>query len=135
MYNIFTFLQIMFYDQFKFFFNLSFLLVALSRFVPALGTGGVISFSEFVNHHHLRHDPASLVGFLVTYIAYLCSSLQWVKSLRRLRAQSRPRSQLCALPSADDDLSHGLLEDSLPPTGTVPSSSIRVSDLVLFEKN
>ncbi|KAH9953262.1 hypothetical protein BC827DRAFT_1249455, partial [Russula dissimulans] len=51
MYNIFTFLQIMFYDQFKFFFNLSFLLVALSRFVPALGT----------------------VCF-VTYIAYLCSS-------------------------------------------------------------
>jgi phospholipid-translocating ATPase len=28
-----------------------------------------------------------------------------------------------------------LLEDSLPPTGAVPSSSIRVGDLVLLEKN
>ncbi|KAH9952652.1 hypothetical protein BC827DRAFT_1387518 [Russula dissimulans] len=64
----------MFYDQFKFFFNLRFLPVSVSRFVPALGTD-------------------------------------------------------------DDDLSHGLLEDSLPPTRAVPSSSIRVGDPVLFEKN
>lgn len=38
-YNVFTFLPIVFYEQFKFFFNLYFLLVALSQFVPALRTG------------------------------------------------------------------------------------------------
>ena len=38
-YNTFTFLPIVFYEQFKFFFNLYFLLVALSQFVPALKIG------------------------------------------------------------------------------------------------
>jgi phospholipid-translocating ATPase len=38
-YNVFTFLPIVFYEQFKFFFNLYFLLVALSQFIPALRTG------------------------------------------------------------------------------------------------
>lgn len=38
-YNTFTFLPLVFYEQFKFFFNLYFLLVALSQFVPALKIG------------------------------------------------------------------------------------------------
>jgi Phospholipid-translocating ATPase N-terminal len=38
-YNVFTFLPLVFYEQFKFFFNLYFLLVALSQFIPALKTG------------------------------------------------------------------------------------------------
>lgn len=38
-YNIITFLPIVLYEQFKFFFNLYFLLVALSQFVPALRIG------------------------------------------------------------------------------------------------
>lgn len=38
-YNAFTFLPIVLYEQFKFFFNLYFLLVALSQFVPALKIG------------------------------------------------------------------------------------------------
>lgn len=38
-YNVFTFLPLVFYEQFKFFFNLYFLLVALSQFVPALKIG------------------------------------------------------------------------------------------------
>lgn len=38
-YNAFTFLPIVLYEQFKFFFNLYFLLVALSQFIPALKIG------------------------------------------------------------------------------------------------
>jgi phospholipid-translocating ATPase len=38
-YNVFTFFPIVFYEQFKFFFNLYFLLVALSQFIPALKIG------------------------------------------------------------------------------------------------
>ena len=37
--------------------------------------------------------------------------------------------------SDDDELSHSLLEGNLPPTRSVPSSSIRVGDLVVLEKN
>ena len=38
-YNVITFLPIVFYEQFKYFFNLYFLLVALSQFIPALKIG------------------------------------------------------------------------------------------------
>ena len=38
-YNVFTFLPLTLYEQFKFFFNLYFLLVALSQFIPALRIG------------------------------------------------------------------------------------------------
>jgi magnesium-transporting ATPase (P-type) len=38
-YNVLTFLPLVLYEQFKFFFNLYFLLVALSQFVPALRIG------------------------------------------------------------------------------------------------
>jgi len=38
-YNVATFLPLVLFNQFKFFFNLFFLLTALSQFVPALQTG------------------------------------------------------------------------------------------------
>jgi hypothetical protein len=38
-YNVASFLPLVFYEQFKFFFNLYFLLVALSQFIPALKIG------------------------------------------------------------------------------------------------
>ena len=38
-------------------------------------------------------------------------------------------------PSDEEELSHSLLEGDSPPTRSVPSSSIRVGDLVLLEKN
>jgi phospholipid-translocating ATPase len=43
-YNAFTFLPIVFYEQFKFFFNLYFLLVALSQFIPALKIGAFVVY-------------------------------------------------------------------------------------------
>ncbi|KAF8494131.1 hypothetical protein F5888DRAFT_1805715 [Russula emetica] len=38
-------------------------------------------------------------------------------------------------PSSEEELSHPLLEGDFPPTCSVLSSSIRVGDLVLLEKN
>lgn len=38
-YSVISFVPVVFYEQFKFFFNLYFLLVALSQFVPALKIG------------------------------------------------------------------------------------------------
>ena len=43
-YNILTFLPKVLYEQFKFFFNLYFLLVALSQFIPALKIGFIATY-------------------------------------------------------------------------------------------
>ncbi|GMF26132.1 unnamed protein product [[Candida] boidinii] len=43
-YNLFTFFPIILYEQFKFFFNLYFLLVALSQAIPALRIGYLSSY-------------------------------------------------------------------------------------------
>ncbi|OJA20783.1 hypothetical protein AZE42_07018 [Rhizopogon vesiculosus] len=109
-YNIFTFFPIVIYEQFKFFFNLYFLLVALSQFVPALK-----------------------IGFIVTYVAplafVLCVTMgkeaydDYKRNLRDREANSQ--KYLILVPSSD----------SGPHTRSVPSSSLKVGDLVLLEKN
>ena len=66
-YNIATFLPLVFYEQFKFFFNLYFLLVALSQFVPALKIGRWILRASVLwklnagfhrVHRHIRRTPS-----------------------------------------------------------------------------
>lgn len=44
-YSIATFLPLVFYEQFKFFFNFYFLVVALSQFIPALKIGESLAHS------------------------------------------------------------------------------------------
>ena len=53
-YNVFTFLPLVFYEQFKFFFNLYFLLVALSQFIPALKIGTSNCSYSICSIHTLR---------------------------------------------------------------------------------
>jgi len=145
-YNVFTFLPIVFYEQFKFFFNLYFLLVALSQFIPALRTGKHLSFVISLLPTPSSHPS---VGFLITYIAPLAFVLlvtmgkeaydDYKRNLRDREANSA-RYLILASPSSsspddDDGVSRSLLEGNLPPTRAVPSSSIRVGDLVLLEKN
>ncbi|KDQ11220.1 hypothetical protein BOTBODRAFT_35523 [Botryobasidium botryosum FD-172 SS1] len=111
-YNVATFLPLVFYEQFKFFFNLYFLLVALSQFVPALK-----------------------IGFIVTYVAPLAFVLtvtmgkeaydDYKRNLRDRDANSQ--KYLILEPS--------LLASDGPYTRAVPSSKLRVGDLVLLEKN
>jgi len=43
-YNFYTFIFVIFYEQFKYFFNLYFLLVALSQFIPPLQTGYLFTY-------------------------------------------------------------------------------------------
>lgn len=90
------------------------------------------------------------VGFLITYIAPLAFVLlvtmgkeaydDYKRNLRDREANSA-RYLILASPSSssppsdDDEVSQSLLEGNLPPTRAVPSSSIRVGDLVLLEKN
>ncbi|KAF8624052.1 hypothetical protein AX15_006069 [Amanita polypyramis BW_CC] len=122
-YNAFTFLPIVFYEQFKFFFNLYFLLVALSQFIPALK-----------------------IGFIMTYIAPLAFVLSvtmgkeayddYKRYLRDREANSQ-RYLILEYPS-DRQFPTSSEEEYLNShanTRSVPSSSIRVGDLVRLEKN
>ncbi|KAK0477044.1 hypothetical protein IW261DRAFT_1488351 [Armillaria novae-zelandiae] len=122
-YNPFTFLPIVFYEQFKFFFNLYFLLVALSQFVPALK-----------------------IGFIVTYIAPLAFVLfvtmgkeaydDYKRYLRDREANSQ-KYLVVGPPSSSESVSshHNTYLDTHANTRSVPSSSLRVGDLVRLEKN
>ncbi|KAF5347357.1 hypothetical protein D9756_009903 [Leucocoprinus leucothites] len=139
-YNAITFLPLVFYEQFKFFFNLYFLLVALSQFVPALK-----------------------IGFIVTYIAplafVLCVTMgkeaydDYKRHLRDKEANSqrylvlqRPEHSLSSHPRhhSNRTTDNGFAGEDSPEeaylnkhinTRSVPSSSIRVGDLVVLEKN
>ncbi|KAJ3516332.1 hypothetical protein NLJ89_g1185 [Agrocybe chaxingu] len=122
-YNAFTFLPIVFYEQFKFFFNLYFLLVALSQFVPALK-----------------------IGFILTYIAplvfVLCVTMgkeaydDYQRYLRDREANSQ-RYLVLTPPSnvpSNSDAEQAYL-NTHANTRSVPSSALRVGDLIHLEKN
>ncbi|KAG6877633.1 hypothetical protein C0993_005454 [Termitomyces sp. T159_Od127] len=119
-YNAFTFLPIVFYEQFKFFFNLYFLLVALSQFVPALK-----------------------IGYIVTYIAPLAFVLTVTMGKeayddykRHLRDREANSQKYLILDSPADDSSSALArEDAYLHTRSVPSSALRVGDLIHLDKN
>ncbi|KAF9228134.1 phospholipid-translocating P-type ATPase [Gyrodon lividus] len=139
-YNIFTFFPVVLYEQFKFFFNLYFLLVALSQFVPALK-----------------------IGFIITYVAplafVLCITMgkeaydDYKRNLRDREANSQKYliivppsshqrstshlSESTTLFDVDPELEPNLHShpDSGPHTRSVPSSSLKVGHLVLLEKN
>ncbi|KAJ7280383.1 protein transporter [Mycena rebaudengoi] len=115
-YNIFTFLPLVFYEQFKFFFNLYFLLVALSQFIPALK-----------------------IGFIVTYIAplafVLCVTIgkEAFDDYKRNQRDREANSQKYLV--LDPPSASSALNAANASTRAVPSSSLRVGDLVRLEKN
>ena len=135
-YNTFTFLPIVFYEQFKFFFNLYFLLVALSQFVPALKIGSY-SFTLLSIVHLFTRDIA---GFIATYVAPLAFVLfvtmgkeAYDDYKRHLRDREANSAKYLTLETSGVDTISSL--DGGPHTRSVPSSSIRVGDLILLEKN
>ena len=135
-YNAFTFLPIVFYEQFKFFFNLYFLLVALSQFVPALKIGPY-SLSCFLSHDLPISD---ITGFIATYIAPLAFVLfvtmgkeAYDDYKRHLRDKEANSAKYLILESSGVDTTSSI--DGGPYTRSVPSSSIRVGHLILLEKN
>ncbi|KDR78234.1 hypothetical protein GALMADRAFT_245314 [Galerina marginata CBS 339.88] len=122
-YNAFTFLPIVFYEQFKYFYNLYFLLVALSQFIPALK-----------------------IGFIVTYIAplafVLCVTMgkeAYDDYKRHLRDREANSQKYLILTPPPPPASHSDAEQAYlnthANTRSVPSSSLKVGDLVHLEKN
>ena len=43
-YNVLTFIPVVLFNQFKFFYNLFFLIIALSQFIPALKVGYMFTY-------------------------------------------------------------------------------------------
>ncbi|KAI8816347.1 putative NEO1-P-type ATPase [Fimicolochytrium jonesii] len=104
-YNVASFLPLVLYEQFKFFFNLYFLLVALSQFVPALKIGYLFTY----------FGPLSFV-LLVTIGKE--GNDDWKRYQRDEEANSQLYQRLT---------DSGFVE--------VPSSDLKVGDFVLIEKN
>ncbi|KAI8341352.1 hypothetical protein BC941DRAFT_391490 [Chlamydoabsidia padenii] len=104
-YNIITFIPIVLFEQFVVFFNLYFLLVALSQFVPALK-----------------------IGYIFTYFGPLCFVLLVTISKEALDDYQRYKR---------DKEANSQLYQCMTSTGlqSIPSSKIRVGDLVSLEKD
>ncbi|KAI7866462.1 phospholipid-translocating P-type ATPase [Spinellus fusiger] len=104
-YSVFTFLPIVLYEQFVVFFNLYFLLVALSQFIPALK-----------------------IGYMLTYFGPLCFVLlitiskELIDDYHRYKRDKEANSQQYQVLS-----SLGMR--------SIPSSKIRVGDMILVHKN
>lgn len=128
-YNVVTFFPLVLYEQFKFFFNLYFLLVALSQFVPALRIGflatyivplafvlavtiGKEAFDDY--KRYLRDKAANSTRYLV---------------LDRSSAGAHPHSHHAS------SASHAASAHGDAPLRAVPSSRLKVGDIVFLEKN
>ncbi|KAJ2726062.1 putative aminophospholipid-translocase [Coemansia sp. Benny D115] len=104
-YNFFTFLPIVLFEQFKFFFNLYFLLVALSQFVPQLRIGYLFTY----------------VGPLVFVLAVTMAK-EWHDDHARKKRDNEANSQRYLRLTTDGPQ-------------VIPSKKIRVGDLIVIEKN
>ncbi|KAI8144876.1 aminophospholipid-transporting P-type ATPase [Fennellomyces sp. T-0311] len=104
-YNIITFLPIVLFEQFVVFFNLYFLLVALSQFVPALK-----------------------IGYIFTYFGPLCFVLLVTISKEAMDDWQRHKRDK----EANSQLYQTLTADGFR---SLPSSKIRVGDMIVIQKD
>lgn len=136
-YSVVSFLPLVFYEQFKFFFNLYFLLVALSQFVPALkiGESGHLSFSLAAYRQ---------LGFIATYVAplafVLCVTMgkeaydDYQRHLRDKEANSF-RYRILNRAARLEDIHDLESNDSSILTRAIPAARVTAGDLVVLEKN
>lgn len=103
-YNAFSFLPIILYEQFKFFFNLYFLLVALSQAIPALRIGYLSSYVV----------P-------LAFVLFITMSKEAIDDIQRRRRDSEQNNELY------ECLNNGLARN-------IPSKSIKVGDLIRLHK-
>ncbi|XP_050300726.1 probable phospholipid-transporting ATPase IIB isoform X2 [Anthonomus grandis grandis] len=107
-YNIITFLPMVLFQQFKFFLNLYFLIMATSQFVPDIR-----------------------IGYLYTYWGPLCFVLfiticrEAIDDLRRHKRDQEVNNQKCKR----------LLNDRVKPFEIVASHKLKVGDLIIVDKD
>ncbi|EGG00609.1 putative aminophospholipid translocase [Melampsora larici-populina 98AG31] len=135
-YNFITFVPLVLYEQFKFFFNLYFLAVAMSQFVPSLKIGLLMTYVA----------PLAFVLVITTgkeayddYLRYQRDSIA-----NSTRYQILDWSSRSAVSSSSANSHHATTLNNpggvnpaatFLPIRTIPSSSIRVGDIVLLDKN
>ncbi|GBP18501.1 Probable phospholipid-transporting ATPase IIB [Eumeta japonica] len=113
-YNVITFLPLVLFEQFRFFLNLYFLVMALSQFIPSIR-----------------------IGYLYTYWGPLCFVLavtlfrEAIDDFRRYRRDKQVNKQLYERVVLDnnstDSYRHYRIEE-------VPASALRVGDIVTLHK-
>ncbi|XP_048481899.1 probable phospholipid-transporting ATPase IIB [Plutella xylostella] len=112
-YSLITFLPLVLYEQFRFFLNLYFLVMALSQFIPSVR-----------------------IGYLYTYWGPLCFVLtvtlfrEAIDDFRRYRRDkevNRQKYERIVLDSTGNDYRPFVME-------SVPASALRVGDIVMLHK-
>lgn len=113
-YNVVTFLPLFLYEQFSFFFNFYFLLVALSQFIPALQIGYLFTYVA----------PLAFV-LAITMAKEAYDDFQRWRRDREANSQRYTRLRRIGSGGSDEDV----VEEE------VPSSDISVGDLLLLHTN
>ena len=108
-YNAITFFPIILYEQFKFFFNLYFLLVALSQAIPQLRIGYLSSY---------------IVPLV--FVLSITMAKEAMDDIQRRRRDREQNSQLYTVVNTDSDLQTTCLK---------PSSDLKVGHIVKLNKN
>ena len=128
-YNVFTFVPIVIFNQFKFFFNLFYLLIALSQFIPALKVGKDFGLGEM---------KINCFRFLVYIYWTSCFGFGFDNGQRRLwwfsKIQKRYWSKFISLHVRDYDCVLIILERRVLKANKVkiqkPSSKLEVGDII-----
>ncbi|MBW0472907.1 hypothetical protein O181_012622 [Austropuccinia psidii MF-1] len=135
-YNLITFLPLVLYEQFKFFFNLYFLAVAMSQFVPVLRIGLLMTYvaplafvltitiGKEAHDDYLRRQRDSIANSTRYQI------LDWSSKSNAIPISNSHHSSTINSSSGEPPPPSSLL-----PIKTISSAQIRVGDILLLDKN
>ncbi|XP_060810427.1 probable phospholipid-transporting ATPase IIB [Amyelois transitella] len=112
-YNFFTFLPLVLYEQFRFFLNLYFLVMACSQFIPSIRVGYIYTY----------WGP---LGFVLA-VTLFREAIDDFRRYRRDREVNRQRYERIVLSANDEGYRPFLIEH-------VPASALRVGDIVMLHK-
>lgn len=135
-YSFMSFLPLVLYEQFKFFFNLYFLAVAMSQFVPALRIGLLMTYvaplafvllitiGKEAHDDYLRRQRDSIANSTRYQI------LDWSS-----KSFAIPLSNSHHTFNINSASPEPLPTSTILPIKTIPSAQIRVGDIILLDKN
>ncbi|KNE99199.1 hypothetical protein PSTG_07507 [Puccinia striiformis f. sp. tritici PST-78] len=140
-YNIISFIPIVLYEQFKFFFNLYFLAVAMSQFVPALKIGLLMTYvaplvfvllitigkEAFDDYQRRQRDSiANSTRYQI---------VDWSSNSPLRSSNSHHSSTVHNITSSGGTGGEPIPSSTILPIKTIPSAQIRVGDILLLDKN
>ncbi|EFP84901.2 phospholipid-translocating ATPase [Puccinia graminis f. sp. tritici CRL 75-36-700-3] len=153
-YNLISFIPLVLYEQFKFFFNLYFLAVAMSQFVPALRIGLLMTYvaplgfvlmitiGKEAHDDYLRRQRDSIANSSRYQILDWSSKPTAHNPLSNSHHHSSASASASASASTTTTTFTQIQADSsnpnmtsLLPIKTIPSAQIRVGDILLLDKN